>query len=96
MALAAGACGAPPSDEPGAAPPVAAEVAGPKLRWDVSLWGKPRAGTVVADALAAEVAAKTGGSWRVALHYGEALSKGRENLDGLAIGAFESAMICNF
>ena len=74
----------------------AAEVEGPALKWDVSLWGKPRAGTVVADALAAAVADKTGGNWTMTLHYGEALSKARENLDGLAIGAFEAAMICNF
>ena len=73
-----------------------AEVAGPKLKWDVSLWGKPRAGTVVADALAARIEEKTGGNWRLVLHYGEALSKSRENLDGLAIGAFEAAMFCNF
>ena len=78
------------------APTQGAEVDGPKLKWDVSLWGKPRAGTVVADALAAEVEAKTGGNWRLALHYGEALSKSRENLDGLAINAFQAAMACNF
>ena len=75
---------------------MAAEVAGPELEWDVSLWGKPRAGTVVADALAAQLAARTGGNWRLTLHYGEALSKARENLDGLAIGAFQAAMFCNF
>ena len=74
----------------------AAEVAGPKLQWDVSLWGKPRAGTVVADALAAQVERRTGGNWRMVLHYGETLSKARENLDGLAIGAFQAAMFCNF
>ena len=72
------------------------EVAGPKLVWDVSLWGKPRAGTVVVDALAAQIEAKTGGDWQLRLHYGETLSKARENLDGLAIDAFQAAMICNF
>ena len=77
----------------GAAPSI---VDGPELKWDVSLWGKPRAGTVVADALAAVVEEKTGGKWRLVLHYGEALSKARENLDGLEIGAFEAAMFCNF
>ena len=72
------------------------EVQGPKLRWDVSLWGKPRAGTAIAELLAAQVQARTGGAWRVVLHYGEAISKARENLDGIAIGAFEAALICNF
>lgn len=76
--------------------PSAAEVEGPRLDWDVSLWGKPRAGTMMADALAAAVREKTGGQWRLALHYGEALSKARENLDGIAIGAFQAAMVCNF
>ena len=73
-----------------------AEVEGPRLKWNVSLWGKPRAGTAVADALAEAVSAKTGGNWTMSLDYGEALSKARENLDGLAIGAFEVAMFCNF
>ena len=73
-----------------------AEVEGPKLKWNVSLWGKPRAGTAVADALATAVSTKTGGNWTMSLDYGEALSKARENLDGLAIGAFEVAMFCNF
>lgn len=76
--------------------PVSAEVDGPELKWDVSLWGKPRAGTAAADVLAAEIAARTNGNWQLRLHYGEALSKARENLDGLAIGAFEAAMFCNF
>ena len=73
-----------------------ATVDGPKLTWDVSLWGKPRAGTAVADALAAVVEERTGGAWRMTLHYGEALSKSRENLDGIAIEAFQAAMFCNF
>ncbi len=74
----------------------AADVDGPRLNWDVSLWGKQRAGTVIADALAARIEASTGGKWRLTLHYGEALSKARENLDGIAINAFEAAMFCNF
>ena len=80
----------------GLSPAVGATVDGPKLSWDVSLWGKPRAGTAVADALAAVVEERTGGAWRMTLHYGEALSKSRENLDGIAIEAFQAAMFCNF
>ena len=68
----------------------------PSLVWDVSLWGKPRAGTVVIDTLAAEVEKRTNGAWQMNLHYGEAISKARENLDGIAIDAFQAAMICNF
>lgn len=68
----------------------------PTITWDLSLWGKPRAGTEAAEALARELAAATDDAWQLKLHYGEALSKARENLDGLAIGAFEAALFCNF
>ena len=74
----------------------ASEVTGPELHWDVSLWGKARALTTGAETLSARVSERTSGKWRIRLHYGEALSKSRENLDGLAIGAFEAAMFCNF
>ena len=66
------------------------------LKWDMSLWGNPRAGTVAADTLARLVEERTEGAWQINRHYGEAISKSRENLDGIAIGAFEVAMICNF
>ena len=71
-------------------------VAGPELRWDFSLWGKKRAGTEAAESLARQLIERTDGKWQVKLHYGEVLSKSRENLDGLSIGAFEGAMFCNF
>ena len=80
----------------GAATAFGAEVPGPKLEWDVSLWGKPRPGTALVDALAARIEEATGGNWRLALHYGEAVSKAREHLDGIAIDAFQAAMIANF
>lgn len=69
---------------------------GSSLVWDVSLWGNPRAATEAVEALARIVEDRTAGAWRMRLHYGEAVSKARENLDGLAIGAFEAAMVCNF
>lgn len=74
----------------------AAEVEGPKLTWNISLWGKPRALTAGVEKLAAEIATKTGNSWDIKLHYGAAFSKSRENLDGLSINAFEGAIMCNF
>lgn len=74
----------------------AAEVTGPKLTWDFSLWGKSRAFTAGVEKLSAMVAEKTGGAWEMKLHYGEALSKSRENLDGLAVDAFQGAQFCNF
>ena len=74
----------------------AAEVDGPKVKWNVSLWGKKRAFTAGTEKLAELVSAKTGGNWTMELHYGGALSKSRENLDGISIDAFEAAMFCNF
>ena len=71
-------------------------VEGPKLRWDISLWGTTRPGTQIVDALSETVREATNGNWEIKLHYGEALSKARENLDGISIGAFDGAMLCNF
>ena len=68
----------------------------PPLKWDASLWGNPRAGTAAMDSLSQLLAERTEGAWQLSLHYGEALSKARENFDGIAIGAFEMAMVCNF
>lgn len=70
----------------------AAEVDGPKLNWDFSLWGKARAFTAGVEKLAELVNEKTGGNWQMTLHYGGALSKSRENLDGIAVDAFPAAM----
>ena len=74
----------------------AAEVEGPELQWDVSLWGKKRAFTAGVERLSELVSEKTGGNWSIVLHYGGALSKSRENLDGLSVDAFQAAMFCNF
>ena len=74
----------------------AAEVEGPEVKWNVSLWGKERAFTAGFEKLAELVNAKTDGKFTMQLHYGEALSKSRENLDGISVGAFEAAMTCNF
>ena len=69
---------------------------GPKVNWDFSIWGAPRPGTKSIDSLAEHVKKHTDGNWTITVHYGEALSKTRENLDGISIGAFESALVCNF
>lgn len=64
------------------------------VSWNVSLWGKRRAFTEHIEKLAEEVAAKTDGKFVINLHYGGALSKSRENLDGISFGAFEMAQFC--
>lgn len=61
--------------------------------WDVSLWGKRRAFTEHVERLAELVSEKTNGDFTLNLSYG-GLSKNRENLDGISIGAFEMAQFC--
>ena len=74
----------------------AAEVNGPKVDWKFSTWGKQRAFTVGIETLADVVSKKTGGNFTIKVYYGEALSKDRENLDGIKLGAFDGAHFCNF
>ena len=61
--------------------------------WNVSLWGKRRAFTEHVEKLAELVEQKTGGDFTLNISYG-GLSKNRENLDGISIGAFEMAQFC--
>lgn len=74
----------------------AAEVDGPKVDWNLSLWGKKRAFTSGLEAVVNYVSDKTGGNFTINMALGEALSKSRENLDGIKLGAFEMAAFCNF
>lgn len=62
--------------------------------WNVSLWGKRRAFTEHVEKLAELVSEKSGGEFTINVAYGETLSKNRENLDGIQIGAFEMAQFC--
>ncbi|MCP5374373.1 MAG: C4-dicarboxylate TRAP transporter substrate-binding protein [Hyphomicrobiales bacterium] len=70
--------------------------ANPRVAWNHSVWGKQRAFTAGIEKLAEIVSAKTGGKFTIKVHYGGALSKAKENLDGIKLGAFQSAMFCNF
>jgi len=63
------------------------------VEWNVSLWGKRRAFTEHVEKLAELVNDKTGGEFTLNISYG-GLSKNRENLDGISIGAFEMAQFC--
>jgi len=74
----------------------AAEVDGPKVNWKFSTWGKQRAFTAGVETLSDIVSKKTGGNFTIKVFYGEALSKSRENLDGIKLGAFDGAHFCNF
>ncbi len=61
--------------------------------WNVSLWGKQRAFTEHVEKLAELVSEKTNGEFTLNISYG-GLSKNKENLDGISIGAFEMAQFC--
>ncbi|MDK3072059.1 C4-dicarboxylate TRAP transporter substrate-binding protein [Sedimentitalea sp. JM2-8] len=61
--------------------------------WNVSVWGKRRAFTEHIEKLAELVSEKTNGEFTMNVSYG-GLSKNRENLDGISIGAFEMAQFC--
>ncbi|MDD9725522.1 C4-dicarboxylate TRAP transporter substrate-binding protein [Roseovarius sp. SK2] len=63
------------------------------VEWNVSVWGKRRAFTEHVEKLAELVAEKTNGEFTMNVSYG-GLSKNRENLDGISIGAFEMAQFC--
>ena len=63
------------------------------VEWNVSLWGKRRAFTEHVEKLAELVSEKTGGEFTLNISYG-GLSKERENLDGISVGAFEMAQFC--
>ena len=61
--------------------------------WNVSVWGKRRAFTEHIEKLGELLKAKTNGEFTLNISYG-GLSKNKENLDGISIGAFEMAQFC--
>ena len=62
--------------------------------WNFSTWGKPRAFTKGFEAMRDHLAEKTGGNFKLTIHYGEAISPSKENLDGIKIGSHEAANFC--
>ncbi len=71
-------------------------VDGPAVNWNLSTWGKQRAFTAGMESVAKQLEERTGGKFKIKIHYGEALSRDRENLDGIKLGAFQMAQFCNF
>jgi len=68
---------------------------GPKITWKVSLWGKRRAVTEGMEYASKAVKDATCGKFDMKLYYGEQLSKAKENLDSMKVGAIEMAMVCS-
>lgn len=65
-----------------------------EVNWNFSAWGKRRAFTEGAEAMIAHLKEASGGKFNITMNYGGTLSKPRENLDGISLGAFEIAMFC--
>jgi len=65
-----------------------------KVEWNLSMWGNPRALTEGHEAAAKYVEEKSGGNFVIKVHYGEAISPAKGNLDGIKIGSHEAANIC--
>lgn len=69
-------------------------VDGPEVNWKLSIWGKRRAFTEGIEYVSGELKKRTGGKFKLRVYYGDQLSKSKENLDGINIGAFEGAFFC--
>lgn len=68
---------------------------GPSVTWKFSMWGKRRAVTEGTEYLSKAVKDATCGKFDIKLFYGEQLSKAKENLDGIKVGAIEAAFACS-
>lgn len=68
-------------------------VDGPRVHWNYSGWGKPRASSVIYQNFAKYIDERSGGKFTVTVHWGT-LSKPRAVLDGLSLGAFETGTFC--
>jgi TRAP-type C4-dicarboxylate transport system substrate-binding protein len=64
------------------------------VEWDLSLWGGSRGYTQPVERWAKAMEEKTNGRWKIEIHYGEALSPAKQNLDGLRAGLFQAAAQC--
>lgn len=73
----------------------AQEVKGPKVDWNITVWGNKRAFTVGTELIAEEIAKKTGGAFTIKTVYGSVLSPERENLDNIKIGSIDGAFFCS-
>ena len=67
---------------------------GPQVNWRLSLWGKRRAFTEGMEYVVKRVSEQTCGKFNIKLFYGEQLSKSKENLDSISVGAIEAGTFC--
>lgn len=69
------------------------KVEGPKVHWNMSMWGAKRAINAGPEELARLLSEATNGNFTIQVHYNGVLSAPKENLDGINIGAFEMTMV---
>ncbi len=67
---------------------------GPKVNWRFSFWGKRRAFTEGMEYVTKYVSDQTCGNFNIKLYYGEQLSKSKENLDSISVGAIDATSFC--
>jgi len=65
------------------------------IKWNLNVWGGPRAWTKPMERWAADMAKYTDGKWQIKIHYGAVLSPAKEALDGIKSGMFEASGMCN-
>ncbi|MDH3702914.1 MAG: TRAP transporter substrate-binding protein DctP [Alphaproteobacteria bacterium] len=65
-----------------------------KTTWRFSFWGKRRAFTEAMEYVTKRVSDQTCGNFKIRLYYGEQLSKSKENLDSISVGAIDATSFC--
>jgi TRAP-type C4-dicarboxylate transport system substrate-binding protein len=65
-----------------------------KVTWRFSFWGKRRAFTEGMEYVTKQVSDQTCGNFKIKLYYGEQLSKSKENLDSISVGAIDATSFC--
>lgn len=70
------------------------EKATPDTEWHLSTWGNPRAVTTAIEEVARRVEKDSDGSFVIKVHFGEAVSPSRQNLESLSIGLVDAAQTC--
>jgi len=66
---------------------------GPKVTWKISLFGNRRANTEGLEYISKYLKDNTCGNFDFKLYYGEQLSKAKENLDAIKVGAVEGGFV---
>lgn len=66
---------------------------GPKVSWRISLFGNRRANTEGLEYISNYVKENSCGNFDFKLYYGEQLSKAKENLDAIKVGAVEGGFV---